>query len=76
MKATRITAFATAAVTSLQLRCGHDAVGEAFLTQIWLTILSSRVPIFRDRVLLSTRPIAQDDCPPNSHAELAITALA
>ncbi len=56
-------AFATPAAASLQLQCGHDAAGQAFLTQIWLTILSSRVADFPRADSLIDAPIAQDNCP-------------
>jgi len=57
------TAFATTAAASLQLQCGHDAAGQALLTQIWLTILSSRVADFPRPDSLIDAPIAEDNCP-------------
>jgi ribonuclease I len=56
-------AFATPALASLQLECGHDATGQPILTQLWLTIAANRLASFPNADALIDAPIAQDDCP-------------
>jgi ribonuclease I (enterobacter ribonuclease) len=56
-------AFGTDQSSALQLRCGRNQLGQAVLTQLWITLYKDALSRFPRDDSFMNAPIPQDNCP-------------